>query len=92
MEELQHRGTTDDASQARTTTSLKVGNGGTSKTAHRSSKSKPAARKRHSGVGLTFPRYFTRAGSDPFAEVEWELRQATIKGADGQVYFDQKDV
>jgi ribonucleoside-diphosphate reductase alpha chain len=42
--------------------------------------------------GLTFDRTFTRRGVDPFAEVEWELRDATIKGADGQVYFDQKQV
>ncbi|HUS68460.1 MAG TPA: vitamin B12-dependent ribonucleotide reductase [Kofleriaceae bacterium] len=85
MDDLQHRGTPD-------ATQTKVGNGSTSKTVHRSSKTRSASRKRHAGVGLTFPRYFTRAGSDPFTEVEWELRQATIKGADGQVYFDQKDV
>ncbi len=42
--------------------------------------------------GLAFPRTFTRAGVDPFSEVEWELRDASIRGADGQVYFEQKDV
>jgi ribonucleoside-diphosphate reductase alpha chain len=42
--------------------------------------------------GLAFPRTFTRAGIDPFDEVEWELRDASIRGADGQVYFEQKGV
>ena len=42
--------------------------------------------------GLTFPRFFTRADVDPFDQVEWERRDASIKGADGQIYFEQKDV
>src|SRR5690606_25522113 len=42
--------------------------------------------------GLTFPRTFTEAGADPFAQVEWELRDAVITGADGQVYFEQRGV
>ena len=42
--------------------------------------------------GMTVPRYFTRAGVDPFDEVEWELRTAAITGEGGQVYFEQKDV
>ena len=42
--------------------------------------------------GLTFPRTFTRAGVDPFSEVEWELRDASIRGADGQIYFEQNQV
>ena len=37
--------------------------------------------------GLTVERFFTREGVDPFAEVEWELRDAVISGADGKVYF-----
>ena len=41
---------------------------------------------------MRFERYFTRAGSDPLGEVTWELREASIKGADGKVYFEQKDV
>jgi len=43
-------------------------------------------------VGLVFQRYFTRDGVDPFEEVEWELRDATIKGAGGEIYFEQKGV
>jgi ribonucleoside-diphosphate reductase alpha chain len=42
--------------------------------------------------GLTMSRFFTRPGVDPFQEVEWELRDAIIKGADGQVYFEQRGV
>ena len=32
--------------------------------------------------GLTFERYFTRQGVDPFETVEWESRDAVISGAD----------
>jgi ribonucleoside-diphosphate reductase alpha chain len=43
-------------------------------------------------AGLTVERFFTRAGADPFAEVEWEHRDASITGADGKVFFDQRGV
>ena len=42
--------------------------------------------------GLSFERYFTRENVDPFDEVEWELRDAVITGADGKIYFEQKGV
>ncbi len=42
--------------------------------------------------GLSFERYFTTEGQDPFEEVEWEIRDASITGADGKVFFEQKDV
>src|SRR5690606_9982266 len=42
--------------------------------------------------GLAFPRTFTRVGVDPFDEVKWERRDASITGADGKVYFEQKGV
>jgi ribonucleoside-diphosphate reductase alpha chain len=42
--------------------------------------------------GLAVERYFTRAGVDPLNEVEWELRDAVISGADGKVYFEQRQV
>jgi ribonucleoside-diphosphate reductase alpha chain len=42
--------------------------------------------------GLTVDRYFTREGVDPFSEVEWELRDAVISGADGKVFFEQRQV
>ncbi|MBM4318983.1 MAG: vitamin B12-dependent ribonucleotide reductase [Deltaproteobacteria bacterium] len=37
-------------------------------------------------------RRFTRPGSDPFDEVDWELRDARIVKPDGQVVFEQRDV
>src|SRR3954469_7889416 len=42
--------------------------------------------------GLTFERYFTRQGVDPFETVEWESRDAVISGADGRVFFEQRGV
>ena len=42
--------------------------------------------------GLTVERTFTREGADPFEEVEWELRDAVISGADGKIYFEQRQV
>ena len=42
--------------------------------------------------GLTVDRYFTKEGVDPFEEVEWELRDAVISGADGKVFFEQRQV
>jgi ribonucleoside-diphosphate reductase alpha chain len=52
--------------------------------------------KREIGVetraGLRFPRVFTRAGSSPFDEVEWELRTAIISNEHGDVVFEQREV
>ncbi|HSD86122.1 MAG TPA: vitamin B12-dependent ribonucleotide reductase [Kofleriaceae bacterium] len=42
--------------------------------------------------GLTFERFFTRQGVDPFETVEWDLRDAVISGADGKVFFEQRGV
>jgi ribonucleoside-diphosphate reductase alpha chain len=42
--------------------------------------------------GLTFPRFFTETGLDPFDEVEWELRSAVIGNERGEVVFEQRDV
>jgi len=42
--------------------------------------------------GLTIRRYFTQAGLDPFAHVEWERRSAVIYGEKGEVVFEQHDV
>jgi ribonucleoside-diphosphate reductase alpha chain len=42
--------------------------------------------------GLSFPRYFSRPGVDPFDDVEWELRAAVIGNERGQVVFEQRDV
>jgi ribonucleoside-diphosphate reductase alpha chain len=43
-------------------------------------------------TGLTFPRFFTDAGVDPFDEIEWELRAAVIGNERGEVVFEQRDV
>ncbi len=42
--------------------------------------------------GLEFPRYFSTAGTDPFDEVEWELRDAVIGNERGKVVFEQRGV
>src|SRR3954471_13072076 len=42
--------------------------------------------------GLSFPRFFTEAGVDPFDEVEWDLRAAVIGNERGEVVFEQRDV
>src|SRR5437667_8394301 len=42
--------------------------------------------------GLTFTRFFTEAGLDPFDEIEWELRSAIIGNERGEVVFEQRDV
>jgi ribonucleoside-diphosphate reductase alpha chain len=43
------------------------------------------------GQGLSIERYFTTSGEDPFASVEWELRDARIGHGD-RVSFEQKNV
>src|SRR5436189_1497474 len=52
---------------------------------------KPRAKKA-AAPGLTFPRFFTEAGVDPFDEIEWELRSAVIGSQGGEVVFEQRDV
>src|SRR5256885_9330744 len=42
--------------------------------------------------GISVERLFTRAGIDPFSEVDWELRSAVIAGEDGRVVFEQRDI
>ena len=51
-----------------------------------------ARQKKASVAGLTFPRFFTEAGVDPFDEVEWELRAAVIGNERGELVFEQRDV
>ena len=43
-------------------------------------------------AGLEFERYFTKDGSDPFDEIEWELRSAVIANERGELVFEQRDV
>ncbi|HVO81823.1 MAG TPA: vitamin B12-dependent ribonucleotide reductase [Terriglobales bacterium] len=42
--------------------------------------------------GLSFRRFFTKPGENPYDQVEWELRTAQIADAHGAVIFEQKDV
>src|SRR5437667_3669037 len=42
--------------------------------------------------GLTFRRFFTKAGGPPYDEVEWEKRLAQITDSKGGIIFEQKDV
>ena len=41
---------------------------------------------------LPIARYFTKPEVDPYEEIKWELRIASIEGADGKPVFEQKDV
>src|SRR5262245_45153351 len=52
----------------------------------------PPVRAAETAPGLEFPRYFTRAGVDPFDEVEWDLRTAMIGNERGDVVFEQREV
>ena len=42
--------------------------------------------------GLTIRRYFTKPGTHPFDEIEWELRTAVISNEKGEKIFEQKNV
>src|SRR6266480_7363751 len=42
--------------------------------------------------GLTFRRFFTKAGVSPYDEIEWEKRIAQITDSKGGIIFEQKDV
>ncbi len=42
--------------------------------------------------GLTFDRFFSHPGADPFDEIEWETRSAVIANEKGETVFEQRDV
>ena len=42
--------------------------------------------------GLAVKRMFTRAGVDPFEEIEWEFRTASIQNDKQQTIFEQRNV
>src|SRR5262245_12237420 len=42
--------------------------------------------------GLKLERYFTRGGINPYDEVEWEIRTASIANEKGQIVFEQANV
>jgi ribonucleoside-diphosphate reductase alpha chain len=60
-----------------------IATGGSTTTASASKKRAP---------GLTFKRFFTKAGVSPYDELEWELRLAQITDSHGGIIFEQKDV
>ena len=43
-------------------------------------------------AGLKIPRYFSRAGVNPYDEVDWEQRTATIANEKGKIVFEQSNV
>jgi ribonucleoside-diphosphate reductase alpha chain len=43
-------------------------------------------------TGLSFRRYFTRAGRSPFDELSWETRSAVINDERGQPVFEQHGI
>jgi ribonucleoside-diphosphate reductase alpha chain len=50
----------------------------------------PSTKKK--ATGLTFRRLFTKPGVNPYDEIEWELRTASITDSKGNSIFEQKDV
>jgi ribonucleoside-diphosphate reductase alpha chain len=50
----------------------------------------PEPAKAHTGLKIT--RYFTHPGVDPYDEVEWEQRAASITNEKGKVVFEQNGV
>jgi ribonucleoside-diphosphate reductase alpha chain len=42
--------------------------------------------------GLSFRRFFTKPGTSPYDDIEWERRTAQITDAQGNVIFEQKEV
>jgi ribonucleoside-diphosphate reductase alpha chain len=46
----------------------------------------------HERVGIDFPRFFTNAQENPYDQVKWERRNASIGNDKGSVIFEQADV
>ncbi len=55
-------------------------------------KTQSIAADRKPNGGLSFRRFFTKAGVSPYDEIEWELRNAQITDSQGGMIFEQKDV
>jgi ribonucleoside-diphosphate reductase alpha chain len=54
--------------------------------------SRRSERGRRRPAGLRIPRHFTTPGTDPYEQVEWELRSARIANEQGEVVFEQTGV
>jgi ribonucleoside-diphosphate reductase alpha chain len=50
------------------------------------------AERQKPGCGLEFPRHFTREGSTPYDEIEWEIRSISITNEKGEMLFHQEGV
>ncbi len=51
-----------------------------------------AAEQQKTGGGLEFSRHFTREGSSPYDDIEWEIRTASIANEKGEILFQQEGV
>jgi len=49
-----------------------------------------AAERQKTGGGLEFPRYFTQEGSNPYNDIAWELRTASITNEKGRFSSSRK--
>ena len=56
------------------------------------SRAQDADGSRSEAAGIHVRRYFTKAGTDPYDEIEWEIRAATIQNESGKVVFEQNNV
>jgi len=63
-------------------------------TEHRKIDTTPKQGTRKAGLeaGLNIPRHFTASGVDPYEEVSWAPRSASIVNDHGEVVFEQKEV
>src|SRR5256712_8053496 len=52
----------------------------------------PASASKRNRNGLPWKRYFTRPGTAPWDEVQWETREAVITNEKGEIVFEQHDV
>ncbi len=52
----------------------------------------PASQRADRGLGLPCARVFTKAGVNPFDEVSWDRRTASITNTKGETIFEQKNV
>jgi ribonucleoside-diphosphate reductase alpha chain len=52
----------------------------------------PATKSTQAAAALRFPRTFSKPGTSPYDEVQWERRTALITDAAGKTIFEQQDV
>jgi ribonucleoside-diphosphate reductase alpha chain len=54
--------------------------------------SQEAVQKKQNPKGLSIQRVFTKKGSNPLDEVEYEYRTSIIRNPDGSIVFEMKDI